>query len=255
MTRFTRPASRAVASEEETMTRTRIMMLVLAALLVLPVAAVAQTTTPGPGVDVEIYNPVDGSHSFCSDVGTPFWANVYVRPGSNATTCSLACGTVDGGNANIATGVIDVGFDPAALSFVAAETNPAPGFAAVDGLIQTQNLAAGRLGWALAGDWVVDGDPNSGLTTPCAMQKLDTAGWVFRVQLQPISGAASAITLRQPPDFQLSFADACGSPAFTQAGGDIDELVSALYLGPCTDILFADDFESGGTTMWSTVVP
>jgi hypothetical protein len=256
MTRSPSPAGGAEASEEEkTMTCKRITKLALALLLVLPAAAMAQTTTPGASIDLEIYNPIDGSSTFCSDVGVPFWANVYVRPGSDATSCSLACGTVAGGPANIGTGVIDVAFDPAALSYVSAETNPDPTFAAVDGLLQTQNLASGRIGWALAGDWLVDGDPVSGLNDPCAMQKLDAPGWVFRVQLQPVTGAASPLALVQQPDFALSFADMCGSPAFTVAGGGIDEVRSALYIGPCADILFADDFESGTTGAWSVVVP
>jgi hypothetical protein len=256
MTRSPSPAGGAEASEEEkTMTCKRITKLALALLLVLPAAAMAQTTTPGAGIDLEIYNPVDGSDIFCADAGVPFWANVYVRPGSDATTCSLACGTVDGGPANIGTGVIDVGFDPTLLSVVGAETNPAPGFAAVDGLLQTQNVAAGRIGWALAGDWVVDGDPTSGLNNPCAMQKLDTAGWVFRVQFQSATGAPSNLTLLQQPDFQLSFADMCGSPAFTVAGGGIDEVNGATYVGPCSNILFIDGFESGNTSAWSLVAP
>jgi hypothetical protein len=112
------------------------------------------------------------------------------------------------------------------------------------------------VGWALAGDWMVDGDPNSGLNNACNMQMLDTAGWVYRVQLQANSANASVLQLSVPPEFELSFADMCGSPAFTLAGGGIDEVVSATVIGACTtDGLFFDGFESGDTTAWAASVP
>lgn len=233
------------------MTGKTITRLVLGLLLALPLAAAAQTTTPGPSIDVEIYNPADGSNTFCAEVGVPFWAHVYVRPGTDATSCSLACGAVNGGAANIGTGVIDLSFDTNVLSFLGAETNPDVGFAAVDGLVQTGNAAAGHVGWALAGDWIVDGDPASGLNDPCAMQMLDSPGWVYRVQLQLDSMASTFLTLSRPPDFQLSFADMCGSNAFTVAGGGIDEVLGAVVFSDCTNLLFADGFESGGTTAWT----
>ncbi len=253
--RSTCPAVGAVGSEEETMTGKRITRLVLAVLLALPVAAAAQTTTPGASIDIEVYNPVDGTNTFCADVGVPFWANVYMSPGSDAASCDLTCGAVSGGPANIGTGVIDMSFDAGMLSYLGAETNPDPGFAAVDGLLQTENTAGGRVGWALAGDWMVDGDPTSGLNDACTMQMLDTPGWVFRVQLQLDAPGSTTLTLSRPPDFQLSFADMCGSDAFTVAGGGIDEVVQATVFSDCTNLMFADGFESGDATAWSSSQP
>ncbi len=237
------------------MTGKRITRLALAVLLVLPVAAAAQTTTPGASVDVEIYNPVDGSNTFCVDPGVPFWAHVYVRPGSDSTTCELACGTVNGGPANIATGVIDMSFDPNVMSVISSETNPDPGFAAVDGLMQTDNVASGRVGWALAGDWEVNGNSASALNDACTMQKLDGPGWVYRVQFQMDSPASTALTLSVPPEFQLSFADMCGSAAFTVDGGGIDEVVYAQIIGDCANLMFSDGFEIGDTSAWSWSQP
>ena len=65
--------------------------------------------------------------------------------------------------------MIDIAFDPTALSVLAVENNSAT--AAVDGLIQ-DNSASGRIGWALAGDWTTDADPNSALVSPCSMGML-----------------------------------------------------------------------------------
>ncbi|MCD4751322.1 MAG: hypothetical protein K8R59_18280, partial [Thermoanaerobaculales bacterium] len=42
----------------------------------------AQTTTPGPAIDVEIYNPVDGTNTFCVAPGEYFEAHVWVSPGT-----------------------------------------------------------------------------------------------------------------------------------------------------------------------------
>ncbi len=240
--------------EEGMMTARSISRLALAVLLLMPVAVVAQTTTPGAGIDVEIYNPVDGTNTFCVNPGETFWANVYVRPGDNATTCSQTCGMVAGGTNNIGTAAVDLAFDPAVLSLVSAENNPDPGFAAVDGLIQTQNAAFGYVGWALAGDWMTDGDPMSGLNNACDMLKLDGPGWVYRVQFSADAYGPTSLTVRQQPDFELSFADMCGGPAFTVASADIDEVVSAQVVIPCTTVLFLDGFEDSTTSAWSETI-
>jgi hypothetical protein len=130
----------------------------------------------------------------------------------------------------------------------------------VDGLLQTFNLAFGRLGWALAGDWQVDGDPGSGLRDPCAMQKLSGAGWVIRVQFEAVGEGATVLHLRDGddhPPFDLSFADICGSGDFTVDSGDIDELVDAtVVIDPiCSVAIFSDGFESGDTSAWSATLP
>ncbi|MEE4271582.1 MAG: hypothetical protein V2I67_07910 [Thermoanaerobaculales bacterium] len=236
--------------------RNQHLILTLALAAFVPAALTAQTTTPGPGIDVEIVNPVDGGNNFCAQLGSPFWAAVWVRPGDQNTTCSLGCGSVGGGTAAIATAAVAVEFDPAKLAFAAAETNPDPSFAAVDGLVASGTAAAGRIGWSLAGDWLVNGDPSSGLAGPCTQQLLDSHGWVFRVQLQPISGGSSLIGLPRQPDFALSFADHCGTAAFTISSSDLDELVPGFVTTSCSslaDILFADGFETGTPARWSSI--
>jgi hypothetical protein len=235
---------------------TRHLVLSFALIILIPTILTAQTTTPGPGIDVEIVNPVDGGNTFCASVGTPFWAEIWVRPGDQTTTCSLGCGSVDGGTAALAAAAVAVGFDPARLAFAAAETNPNPSFAAVDGLVSTGTAAAGRVGWSLAGDWLVNGDPSSGLAGPCTQQLLSSPGWVFRVQLAATAGGSSLISISRQPEFPLSFADHCGSAAFTLGSGDLDELVPGFVTTSCSslaDILFVDGFETGTPARWSSV--
>ena len=244
------------------MLRTRALALTWAlAAALLPVVAMAQTTT-APGIDVEVYNTLDGTNRFCVAPAGSFWANVLVRPGTGTTSCAMACtpSPVAGGSANLATGAVDLAFDPARLSFVSAESNPAT--AAVDGLIQAQNVAQGRVGWALAGDWTPNADPNGVLDSPCATGLLTTSGWVYRAQLTGTVPGMTTLRLRQPGDavpFQLSFADLCGSPAFTQANGAVNEVLPAVVLvnAACATngVIFFDNFERGSAGAWSTVIP
>ena len=227
----------------------------LAVALLLTSTGTAQTTSSGPGIDIEIVNPVDGSNNFCVELGVPFWAEVWVRPGNQTTTCTLGCGTADGGTGNIATAAIEARFDTAKLTFGTSETNP--GTAAVDGLFISTNAAVGRVGWSLAGDWIVDGNPSSGLNDPCTMTHLNTPGWTFRVQLTATAAGNSLITLPVQPHFQLSFADHCGAAPFTVAGGDIDELVVGYVTTECTsqtDFIFGDGLETATTGRWSASV-
>lgn len=236
--------------------RHTILFVILSSLLAL--TATAQTTTPGPGIDVEIVNPVDGSNNFCVQAGTPFWAQVWVQPGNVATSCSLGCGTVAGGTANLASASIEVGFDPGMFDVTAMETNPSPGTAAVDGLVRTANAASGRVGWSLAGDWVVDGDPSSGLEGPCTRDLLDSVGWAFRIELTATASGSSLLDLRRQPEFELSFADHCSTTAFTLTSGDLDELVPGFVTTSCSsqaDILFYDGFDVGSTQRWANEVP
>lgn len=163
-----------------------------------------------------------------------------------------------GGTAKIATAAVDVGFNPSLLSLQSAETNPDPGSAAVDGLVATGNTAAGRVGWSLAGDWMVDGDPTSGLEGPCTMDLLDTPGWVFRIQLTATAQGSSLLALGRQPGFELSFADHCSATAFTLTSGDLDELVPGFVTTACSnqsDIVFTDSFEIGSTGRWSNSAP
>ncbi len=236
------------------MKRTNAIAWVVALLLALPGLAAAQTTTSGAQIDIEVYNADgDGSSLFCAEVGVPFWAYVYVRPGTGTTSCSALCGSVAGGSANLATAALDIQFDPAMLGYGGAESNAAT--AAQDGLIQTQSVASGRFGWALAGDFMTNGDPNSGLQTPCDSMLLDADGWVLRVAFTPLVAGSSTIVLRTPPDFQLSFADLCGSGPFVPGAG-IDEVVSATVDTQCIGTgIFADGFESSDTSAWSAAVP
>lgn len=237
---------------------TRYLALTLAMAVLIPALLQAQTTSPGPGIDVEIVNPVDGSNNFCAQIGQPFWAEVWVRPGDDTTSCSLGCGTVAGGTGKIAAAAVDIGFDPLELSMSTAETNPDPSSAAVDGLVMNGNVLSGRVGWSLAGDWVVDGDPSSGLEGPCTQTLLDSPGWVFRIQLTATASGSGLVSLSRQPEFALSFADHCGAGAFTPASGDLDELVPGFVTTACSDqadIVFADSLETGSTGRWSSVHP
>ena len=234
---------------------------ILSIVLGLWCAPIAAQTSSAPGIDIEIYNPEDGSNFFCVIPSETFWIHVFLRPGEGSTSCDLPCGNgVPGGSANIAAGVIDLLFDPALFEIQQLESNPDPGFAAVDGLFHTTNLGEGRIGWALAGDWNIDGDPASGLKDPCVMQKLNSPGWLFRVQLTAVGEGATVVHLRNGndhPPFPLSFADLCGSADFTLDGGAIDELLDALIvINPdCATMIFSDGFESGDSSAWSHTVP
>ena len=239
------------------MRRLPLILPVIAALLASGLC-LAQTTTP-PGIDVEIYNSSDGSNRVCVPSGSSFWANVFVRPGSQSTSCPLACGSALGGSANLATAVIDVAFDSARLSFNQAQDNPNQSYAAVDGLIQTQNVGSGRVGWALAGDWTPNADTGGTLASPCDMQKLSTAGWVFRMQFTGASTGMTTLHLRRENDqapFALSFADICGNPAFKESNGGVNQVRDMVVMvnTTCNGVLFFDNFERGDTSMWSATV-
>jgi len=212
--------------------RTIVSVFSVAMFLSLAALGQAQTSTPGTGIDVEVFNVADGGNTFDGEVDGTFWAHVFIRPGGDSLTCELACrspsGIAYGGPANIATGVIDITFDTTSLEYLGSENNP--NTAAVDGLIQEQYLNQGRIGWALAGDWTPDADAENGkLADPCVMAKLSTADWVFRVQFKIVKEAPSTIHIRREGDvqkFPLSFADVCGSPAFKEGNGGIDEVIN-----------------------------
>jgi|GEM_PF-2028535 len=234
-------------------------LLCAAAVLSGGGAGLAQTTT-APGIDVEVYDPVSGANALCVELGSSFWAHVWLRPGEAATSCILGCGPADGGSAHLAAAAVDVAFDPGRLTFEGASNNPDPAHAAVDGLLQTQNVAGGRVGWALAGDWTPDADPVTGtLADPCAMRKLDRADWVFRLQLTASSPGLSTVSLRRETDplpFALSFADICGNPAFTQSNGGVDEVGNLVVMvaASCDDVVFFDNFERRDTSAWNQAV-
>jgi len=232
------------------------LVFVAAAAAMISLPADAQTSTPGPEIDIEVYNPEDGSNLFCVAPGSLFEARIWVRPGSEASTCTLSCGSADGGIANLATAVVDMVYSGTMLTMIEAESNPNPNFAAVDGLIQN-NSAEHRIGWALAGDWEPNGDTGGQLSDPCTMQKLDEAGWIFRVEFIVNEAGTSHLTLRQAPEFALSFADVCSPEAFTEDNGGIDEILHALVStqGPeCSGlghVIFVNGFEAGSTLGWS----
>jgi len=244
---------------------TRALALAGVAVVMLAAGAVGAQSSTAPGIDVEVYNPINGSNSVCVAPATSFWVNVLVRPGAGTTSCAKACvpSPVPGGSANIATGAIDVLFDPTRLGFVSAETNTGPGTAAIDGLIQTQDIAQGRLGWALAGDWTPNADPTGTMASPCAMGLLTTSGWVLRAHLSGASQGLTTVRLRRHTDsepFELSFADVCGSPAFTESSGDINEVVPTVVLvdAACaapSGVIFFDNLERGSAVAWSAVNP
>lgn len=236
-----------------------LMTAVVAVLLAAGAPAFAQTSQPGDAIDVEIYNPVGGSNLFCVAPAETFEARVYFRPGTAATSCVLSCSppAVPGGSANVAAAVIDVAFDPTALSYVPASLVSNTNGAAAHGLVQEQNAGSGRIGWALAGSWSDPGNPASTLLSPCDMELLTAPGWLFAFQLQPTGEGSSVLHLRRQtddPPFALSFADICGSAAFTTANGGLDEVVDAMVLvsDSCSSLLFFDGFETADTGRWSS---
>jgi hypothetical protein len=232
----------------------------LATVLLAVPQATAQTTEPGPAIDVEIYNPADGSNTFCVAPGDTFWAGLYVRPASGAgstMTCSVACGLTVGGPGSVATAAVDVGFVPAKLAYFRADVNSDPAFPAVDGLVQEQNLAQGQVGWALAGDWTPDGNTGGSLADPCAMLKLTHPDWVVQFGFSVLAAGQSVLGINAPPDGPLSFADVCGSPAYTSANGGVDEVVPATVSTDCPsvqNIIFRNGVETGDASVWSSIV-
>lgn len=241
-----------------------VTVLRVAAVFVVALATTvvsAQTTTPGDAIDIEIINPADGSNVFCASPSQTITARVFVRPGTGTLSCSLACSppSVPGGSANIATAVVDLAFDPTALSYVGASIENNPATAAIQGIAQEQNVADNRVGWALAGTWSTPGDPGSTLASPCATQMLTTSDWAFQLQFQASGAGMSSIHLRRETDatpFALSFADMCGTEAFKQSNGGIDEIKDAIVMvtGDCNDAMFFDNFDNGDTARWSSVV-
>lgn len=237
--------------------RAPIIFAAAAAFLLAGSMASAQTTQPGSAIDIEIFNPVNGSNTFCVGPSDTIEARIFVRPGTGALSCGLSCSppNVPGGSANIATGVVDVAYDGNVLSYVADSIESNTGTVAVQGLPQEQNTGDHRIGWALAGNWSTPGDPSSILLSPCDMQMLTTADWLFKVQFQATAAGLSSLELRSEFDtepFALSFADICGTEAFKQSNGGIDEIKGAMVLvsDSCDHALFFDTFGTGDTSLW-----
>jgi len=238
--------------------KTPIKIAAFAAVLLASSLVSAQTTQPGDAIDIEVFNPVDGSNVFCVAPAETVQARVFVRPGTDSLTCNLSCSgpSVPGGSANIATAVIDLGFNGDSLTYVPGSIAANSGTAAVQGLPQEQNLADDRIGWALAGSWSTPGDPGSALLSPCDMQMVTTADWLFQMQFQAMGVGMSNLSLRQETDdapFALSFADICGTEAFKRSNGGIDEVRSAIVMvsNDCNGVIFFDNFGSGDTDRWS----
>jgi len=240
------------------MPRTLLQLAVVSVLLLIGSLASAQTTQPGDAIDLEVYNPIDGSNRFCVATSTTLEARVYLRPGSDSSSCTLSCSppNVPGGSANIATAVVDLAFDSSKLSYANGSIESNSATTAIQGLAQEQNIGDGRIGWALAGTWSSPGNPVSPLLSPCEMQMITTANWIFKVEFQAVGTGMTSLHLRRESDttpFALSFADICGTEAFKQSNGGIDEVRDAVVMvaTDCEDVLFFDNFGSGDTTMWS----
>jgi len=241
------------------MPRLKIQITVLTALLLIGLPIGAQTTQPGDSIDVEIYNPANGGNSFCVAPSGTIDARVYLRTGSDSISCTLSCSppNVPGGSANIATAVIDIAFDDNQIHYVADSMANNSGTAAIQGLPQEQNLADGRIGWALAGAWSDPGNPGSTLLSPCAMPMITTDDWLFQIQFQAVETGMTNLHIRRETDtpfFALSFADICGTEAFKQSNGGIDEVRGAVVMvaADCQDVLFFDNFGSGDASRWTS---
>jgi hypothetical protein len=228
------------------------------AFLVVGSVVSAQTTQPGDAIDIEIINPADGSNRFCVASSATIEARIFVRPGSDSLSCTLTCSppNVAGGSANIATAVIDLGFDSTILTYVDSSIANNGATTAVQGIPQVQNVAADRIGWALAGSWSTPGNTSSSLLSPCDTQMITTDDWLFSVQFQAIGEGMTSIRLRRETDaapFALSFADICGTEAFKESNGGIDEVRDAVVMvaTDCQDVIFFDNFGTGDVGHWS----
>jgi hypothetical protein len=233
--------------------------LSVAVLCVGVAPAAAQSSTPGPAIDIEVYNPMDGGNLFCAAPGDTVSADVWVSPatgGASSIQCSAPCGSLAGGPGHIAAATLDVSFDPAHLAYRYAFSNGFLGFAAGDGLLQLQSLAAGRIGWALAGDWTPDANPGGSLAEPCQTALIEQPNWILRMVFNVSAAGTSQIALRNLPDFPMAFADLCGSDAFTTVNGGIDEVIPATISSTApncpelSDIIFRNGFETGDTVAW-----
>ncbi len=241
------------------MPRTMIQLAVVFVVLLIGSLASAQTTQPGAAIDLEVYNPIDGSNRFCVAPSATIEARVYLRPGSDSTSCTLSCSppNIPGGSANIATAVIDLAFDTSKLTIVNGSIESNGATTAIQGLAQEQNTADGRIGWALAGTWSTPGNPASSLLSPCDMQMITTSNWLFKVEFQAVGTGMTTLHLRRESDttpFALSFADICGTEAFKQSNGGIDEVRNAVVMvaTDCQDVLFFDNFGTGDASQWSS---
>jgi hypothetical protein len=240
------------------MNRTVVRLAVVTMALFATSLVSAQTTQPGDAIDIEIVNPVNGTNAFCVAPNGTVEARVFVRPGTSVSSCTLSCSgpSVPGGSANIATAVIDLAFDGSKLTYVADSIEGNGSTAGIQGLAQEQNLVEDRIGWALAGSWSTPGDPSSSLLSPCDMQMVTTADWLFRMQFQAAAAGMTTVRLRREDDaqpFALSFADICGTEAFKQSNGGIDEIRNAVVMvsGDCNDLIFFDNFGTGGIERWA----
>lgn len=240
------------------MPRARVRTVGVVAFMLVGSLVSAQTTQPGDAIDIEIINPADGSNRFCVALSATIEARVFVRPGSGSLSCTLSCSppNVAGGSANIATTVIDLGFDSAILTYVDGSIASNGATTAVQGIPQVQNVADDRIGWALAGSWSTPGNTNSTLLSPCDTQMITTADWVFSVQFLAAGEGMTSIRLRRENDavpFALSFADICGTEAFKVSNGGIDEVRDAVVMvaTDCQDVIFFDNFGSGDVSLWS----
>lgn len=240
------------------MPRAMIQLAVVSVVILIGSFASAQTTEPGEAIDLEVYNPIDGSNRFCVAPSATLEARVYVRPGTDSSSCTLSCSPPDvpGGSANIATAVIDLAFDSTKLSYVSGSIGSNNATTAIQGLPQEQNVGEGRIGWALAGTWSTPGDPASSLLSPCEMQMITAPNWIFKAEFQAVGPGMTTLHLRResdPAPFALSFADICGAEAFKQSNGGIDEVLNAVVMiaTDCQDVLFFDTFGTGDSSRWS----
>lgn len=242
------------------MNSNRLTLAAITVVLLTTSLVSAQTTQPGQAIDIEIFNPVNGSNAFCVAPDQTVAARVFVRPGTDAMSCTLSCSgpNVPGGSANIATAVIDLAFDGSKLSYVTNSIESNTATAAAQGLPQEQNLGDNRIGWALAGSWSTPGDPGSSLLSPCDMQMVTTADWLFQMEFQASGSGMTTLRVRQESDnspFALSFADICGTEAFKKSNGGIDEIRHAVVMvsNDCNDLIFFDNFGTGGTERWAEI--
>jgi hypothetical protein len=87
------------------------------------------------------------------------------------------------------------------------------------------------------------------------MLKLDSPEWVVRIGFNVLEAGQSVLAINAPPDGPLSFADVCGSPAYTPGNGGVDEVVAATVSTSCpsvANVIFRNGVETGDASVWTS---
>jgi hypothetical protein len=87
------------------------------------------------------------------------------------------------------------------------------------------------------------------------MRKLASPDWVVQLGFNVLEAGQSVLAINAPPNGPLSFADVCGSPAYTTSNGGVDEVVPATVRTDCpsvANIIFRNGVETGDSSVWTS---